>query len=57
MVGDSKMHCFVRHEVSCAVRAAQTCLAAVKSRQTKNSLNSLLIHHLPTSLSELAGQQ
>ena len=33
------------------------CLAAVKSRQTKNSLNSLPSHHLPTSLSALAGQQ
>ena len=45
------------HAPLCAVRAAQTCLAAVKSRQTKNSLNSLPIHHLPTSLSALAGQQ
>jgi hypothetical protein len=41
----------------CAVRTAQTYLAAVKSRQAKNSLNSLLIHHLPNSLSALAGQQ
>jgi hypothetical protein len=45
------------HEPLCAVRTAQTCLAAVKSRQAKNSLNSLPIHHLPTSPSALAGQQ
>src|ERR1700721_4696396 len=45
------------HEPLCAVRVAQPCLAAVKSRQTKNNLNSLPIHHLPTSLSALAGQQ